>query len=107
MIAECKVGGAQATVFLISLKAGGTGLNMTAIDFVIQMAPLWNPAVEDQANRRLQRIGQTRNVLVYRVIARGTINKRILSLHEEKRGAKGRNSVWHGSRRFYVNGRTC
>ena len=73
-------------VFLISLKAGGTGLNLTAADYVIHMDPWWNPAVEDQATDRAHRIGQTRSVMVYRIIARGTIEEQILSLHEEKRG---------------------
>lgn len=72
-------------VFLISLKAGGTGLNLTAADYVIHMDPWWNPAVEDQATDRAHRIGQTRPVIVYRIIARGTIEEQILKLHDEKR----------------------
>ncbi|MCA9057237.1 MAG: SWF/SNF helicase family protein, partial [Planctomycetaceae bacterium] len=71
--------------FLISLKAGGTGLNLTAADYVIHMDPWWNPAVEDQATDRAHRIGQTKNVMVYRLIARGTIEEEILKLHSEKR----------------------
>lgn len=71
--------------FLISLKAGGTGLNLTAADYVIHMDPWWNPAVEDQATDRAHRIGQERPVMVYRIIARGTIEEEILSLHESKR----------------------
>ena len=75
----------SATVFLISLKAGGTGLNLTAADYVIHMDPWWNPAVEDQATDRAHRYGQTKPVMVYRVVARGTIEEEILALHETKR----------------------
>ena len=75
----------DADLFLISLKAGGTGLNLTAADYVIHMDPWWNPAVEDQATDRAHRIGQTRPVMVYRMVARGTIEERILDLHREKR----------------------
>jgi SNF2 family DNA or RNA helicase len=74
-----------ADVFLISLKAGGTGLNLTAADYVIHMDPWWNPAVEDQATDRAHRIGQEKPVMVYRIIARDTIEEEILSLHETKR----------------------
>ncbi|XXF79245.1 DEAD/DEAH box helicase [Myxococcaceae bacterium GXIMD 01537] len=72
-------------VFLISLKAGGTGINLTAADYVIHLDPWWNPAVEDQATDRAHRIGQTRPVTVYRLVARGTIEEKILSLHTDKR----------------------
>ena len=75
----------EADVFLISLKAGGTGLNLTAADYVIHLDPWWNPAVEDQATDRAHRIGQTRPVTVYRLIARGTIEERILAMHADKR----------------------
>lgn len=75
----------ESDVFLISLKAGGTGLNLTAADYVIHMDPWWNPAVEDQATDRAHRIGQTRPVMVYRIIARGTIEEQILQMHDEKR----------------------
>lgn len=75
----------EGDVFLISLKAGGTGLNLTAADYVIHMDPWWNPAVEDQATDRAHRIGQDKPVMVYRIIARGTIEEEILSLHETKR----------------------
>jgi len=71
--------------FLISLKAGGTGLNLTAADYVIHMDPWWNPAVEDQATDRAHRMGQTRSVMVYRIVARGTIEEQILDLHHDKR----------------------
>jgi len=75
----------EGDAFLISLKAGGTGLNLTAADYVIHMDPWWNPAVEDQATDRAHRIGQTKPVNVYRIIARGTIEEQILLMHEEKR----------------------
>lgn len=72
-------------VFLISLKAGGTGLNLTAADYVIHLDPWWNPAVEDQASDRAHRIGQQRPVTIYRLILSGTIEERILELHATKR----------------------
>ena len=75
----------DATAFLISLKAGGTGLNLTAADYVIHMDPWWNPAVEDQATDRAHRIGQDKPVMVYRIIAKDTIEEEILKLHETKR----------------------
>jgi hypothetical protein len=75
----------QGEVFLISLKAGGTGLNLTAADYVIHLDPWWNPAVEDQAADRAHRIGQSRPVTVYRLVARGTIEDRIVALHGKKR----------------------
>jgi len=75
----------NSDMFLISLKAGGTGLNLTAADYVIHMDPWWNPAVEDQATDRAHRIGQTRPVMVYRIVARGTIEEKILELHRDKR----------------------
>ena len=77
--------GGAGDVFLISLKAGGTGLNLTAADYVIHMDPWWNPAVEDQATDRAHRIGQTKPVVVYRMIAKETVEEQILALHEEKR----------------------
>ncbi len=75
----------EGDVFLISLKAGGFGLNLTAADYVIHLDPWWNPAVEDQASDRAHRIGQTRPVTVYRLVMRTTIEQKILSLHENKR----------------------
>lgn len=72
-------------VFLISLKAGGTGLNLTAADTVIHYDPWWNPAVEDQATDRAHRIGQTKNVFVYKFIAQGTIEQRMLELQAKKK----------------------
>jgi superfamily II DNA or RNA helicase len=76
----------QVPLFLISLKAGGTGLNLTAADTVIHYDPWWNPAVEDQATDRAHRIGQTKNVFVYKLIAEGTLEERMLQLQERKRG---------------------
>ncbi|MEZ6133649.1 MAG: DEAD/DEAH box helicase [Pirellulaceae bacterium] len=75
----------DATAFLISLKAGGTGLNLTAADYVIHMDPWWNPAVEDQATDRAHRIGQEKPVMVYRIVSQGTIEEEILKLHDTKR----------------------
>jgi SNF2 family DNA or RNA helicase len=72
-------------VFLISLKAGGTGLNLTAADYVIHMDPWWNPAVEDQASDRTHRIGQQRPVTIYRLVAQHTIEEKIVDLHKHKR----------------------
>jgi superfamily II DNA or RNA helicase len=74
-----------ADAFLLSLRAGGTGLNLTAATYVIHLDPWWNPAVEDQATDRAHRIGQDRPVTVIRMVARGTIEEAVLSLHEEKR----------------------
>lgn len=72
-------------IFLISLKAGGTGLNLTAADYVIHMDPWWNPAVEDQASDRAHRIGQQRPVTIYRLVAKHTIEEKIVELHHHKR----------------------
>ncbi|MBQ1477901.1 MAG: SNF2 helicase associated domain-containing protein, partial [Erysipelotrichaceae bacterium] len=72
-------------VFLISLKAGGTGLNLTGADIVIHYDPWWNLAVENQATDRAHRIGQTKKVTVYKIIARGSIEERILEMQEAKR----------------------
>ncbi|MDA7935499.1 DEAD/DEAH box helicase [Akkermansiaceae bacterium] len=74
-----------APVFLISLKAGGVGLNLTAADTVIHLDPWWNPAVEAQATDRAHRIGQTRVVNSYKFITRGTVEEKILALQEEKK----------------------
>lgn len=75
----------QGDVFLISLKAGGLGLNLTAADYVIHMDPWWNPAVEDQASDRAHRLGQQRPVTIYRLITQSTIEERINQLHARKR----------------------
>ena len=73
------------SVFLISLKAGGVGLNLTGADTVIHFDPWWNPAVEDQATDRAHRIGQTRVVTSYKLIARDTVEEKILLLQNRKR----------------------
>ncbi|WP_256096795.1 DEAD/DEAH box helicase [Pseudoalteromonas luteoviolacea] len=75
----------EGEVFLISLKAGGSGLNLTAADYVIHMDPWWNPAVEAQASDRAHRIGQSRPVTIYRMIAANTIEEKILAMHSQKR----------------------
>nr|VFJ63742.1 MAG: Helicase conserved C-terminal domain-containing protein [Candidatus Kentron sp. DK] len=72
-------------VFLISLKAGGLGINLTAADYVIHMDPWWNPAVEDQASDRAHRIGQQRPVTIYRLVTKDTIEEKIVELHRHKR----------------------
>lgn len=72
-------------IFLISLKAGGSGLNLTAADYVIHLDPWWNPAVEDQASDRAHRMGQQRPVTIYRLVAEGTIEEQIVALHHDKR----------------------
>jgi len=72
-------------VFLISLKAGGLGLNLTGANYVIHMDPWWNPAIEQQATDRAYRIGQRQNVTVYHLIAQHTIEEKILRLHQTKR----------------------
>jgi superfamily II DNA or RNA helicase len=75
----------EADVFLISLKAGGTGLNLTAATTVIHLDPWWNPAAEDQASDRAHRIGQTQTVQVVRLVAVNTVEEEVLRLHAEKR----------------------
>jgi SNF2 family DNA or RNA helicase len=75
----------EGELFLISLKAGGTGLNLTAADYVIHMDPWWNSAVEDQASDRAHRMRQTRPVTVYRLVLKGSIEQKILALHGMKR----------------------
>ena len=72
-------------VFLISLKAGGYGLNLTAADTVIHFDPWWNPAAEAQATDRAHRIGQTRPVTVYRMLTRGTVEEKVVRLQGKKR----------------------
>jgi non-specific serine/threonine protein kinase len=77
---------ANIPIFLISLKAGGTGLNLTSADYVIHYDPWWNPAVESQATDRTHRIGQTRQVFSYKLICQNTVEEKILKLQESKRG---------------------
>lgn len=74
----------EVPLFLISLKAGGRGLNLTSADTVIHYDPWWNPAVEDQASDRAHRIGQTKSVFVYKLIAADTVEERIVALQERK-----------------------
>ena len=75
----------EGDFFLISLKAGGTGLNLTAANYVILLDPWWNPAVENQAADRVHRIGQKNPVTVYRLIASDTMEERVIELHREKK----------------------
>jgi SNF2 family DNA or RNA helicase len=75
----------ECDVFLISLKAGGVGLNLTAADYVFLLDPWWNPAVEAQAIDRAHRIGQTRHVFAYRLIARDTVEEKIAELQRSKK----------------------
>jgi superfamily II DNA or RNA helicase len=77
--------GGEGDLFLISLKAGGFGLNLTVADYVVIADPWWNPAAEDQASGRAHRIGQQRPVTVYRLVHAGTLEERILTLHQTKR----------------------
>ncbi|MCR4667215.1 MAG: DEAD/DEAH box helicase [Desulfovibrio sp.] len=76
----------EIPIFLISLKAGGTGLNLTSADYVIHYDPWWNPAMENQATDRTHRIGQTRQVFSYKLICENTVEEKILKLQEAKRG---------------------
>ncbi len=73
-------------IFLISLKAGGTGINLTSADYVIHYDPWWNPAVENQATDRTHRIGQKRQVFAYKMICQNTVEEKILKLQEQKKG---------------------
>ncbi|MGQ9660848.1 MAG: DEAD/DEAH box helicase, partial [Kiritimatiellia bacterium] len=75
----------EIPVFLISLKAGGTGLNLTGADMVIHFDPWWNPAVEDQATDRAHRIGQRRTVYSIKLITRGTVEEKVLALQAKKK----------------------
>lgn len=75
----------KGDLFLISLKAGGLGLNLTGADYVVHLDPWWNPAIEDQASDRAHRIGQTRPVTIYRLVAKNTIEEKIVQLHAIKR----------------------
>lgn len=83
MVADFQHG--VAPVFLISLKAGGLGLNLTSANYVLHLDPWWNPAIEQQATDRAYRIGQNKNVTVYHLIAENTIEEKILRLHKTKR----------------------
>jgi SNF2 family DNA or RNA helicase len=76
---------ANCRLFLVSLKVGGVGLNLTAAEYVFLLDPWWNPAIEAQAIDRSHRIGQSRNVFAYRLIARDTVEEKILDLQKAKR----------------------
>ena len=78
-------GSAEVPVFLLSLKAGGTGLNLTGADTVVHFDPWWNPAVEAQATDRARRIGQTRVVTSYKLVCSETVEEKVLALQDEKR----------------------
>ena len=82
VIAEFREG--RAPAFLISLKAGGFGLSLTEADYCILLDPWWNPATEAQAVDRIHRIGQTRKVMVYRLVAKGTLEEKVMALKEKK-----------------------
>jgi len=82
VLEQFKAGGAP--VFLISLKAGGFGLYLTEADYCFLLDPWWNPATEAQAVDRTHRIGQTKNVMVYRLIAKDTIEEKVMALKERK-----------------------
>ena len=75
----------KVPLFLISLTAGGTGLNLTAADTVIHYDPWWNPAVEDQATDRAHRIGQDKPVFVYKLLAQGTVEESMLESQQRKK----------------------
>ncbi|MFT3912651.1 MAG: SNF2-related protein [Anaeromyxobacteraceae bacterium] len=77
--------GGEGALFLVSLRAGGSGLNLTGADYVVHLNPWWNPAVEDQATDRAHRIGQTRPVTVLRLVSRDTIEEKVRALQEKKR----------------------
>jgi SNF2 family DNA or RNA helicase len=76
----------EGRVFLISLKAGGTGLNLTGADVVLHYDPWWNPAVMEQASDRAHRIGQRKTVRVYNIVSKDTIEEKIVKLQEKKKG---------------------
>ena len=77
--------GPEVPLFLLSLKAGGTGLNLTGADTVIHFDPWWNPAAEAQATDRAHRIGQTRVVTSYKLVCSETVEEKVLALQDEKR----------------------
>lgn len=89
----------KSPIFLISLKAGGVGLNLTAANYVIHLDPWWNPAIEQQATDRAYRIGQTQAVTVYHLVSHHTIEEKILRLHESKRALS--DSILEGADQHY------
>ena len=93
VVRKIKSGNPAMTIcvtLLMSLKAGGLGLNLTAANYVILMDPWWNPSIEDQATDRAHRIGQERNVTVVRLVSANTIEEKILKLHEQKQDLSDR-----------------
>lgn len=90
----------EADLFLISLKAGGTGLTLTAADYVVHLDPWWNPAAEDQASDRAHRLGQTRPVTIYRLIANHTVEERVVQLHARKRRLADEILAGHSARKL-------
>ena len=91
----------EGEIFLISLKAGGSGLNLTAADYVIHMDPWWNPAVENQASDRAHRIGQTKPVFAYKFIARDTVEEKVLQLQKNKKNLA--ESIFNGNDNLIKN----
>ena len=85
MVADFQQAEGEPPVFLLSLKAAGTGLNLTRADHVIHVDRWWNPAVEDQATDRAHRIGQTQTVQVHRLVTQGTVEERVAELLQRKR----------------------
>lgn len=75
----------EGEMFLISLRAGGAGLNLTGADYLIHLDPWWNPAVDNQASDRAHRLGQRRPVTIYRLVAENTIEDKVVELHRHKR----------------------
>jgi SNF2 family DNA or RNA helicase len=76
-------------IFILSLKAGGVGINLTSADYVILFDPWWNPAVENQAIDRLYRIGQSRKVIAYKMVVKNTVEEKMLELQERKKKLVG------------------
>jgi superfamily II DNA or RNA helicase len=93
----------EGSLFLISLKAGGTGLNLTGADYVFHLDPWWNPAAEDQASDRAHRIGQARPVTIVRLVARATIEEQVMQMHAEKRELAGALLADTGAARWNVD----
>jgi SNF2 family DNA or RNA helicase len=98
----------QVPLMLVSLKVGGVGLNLTAADTVVLVDPWWNPAVEEQAIARAHRLGQTRQVFVYKLVIEGSIEERLLELQARKsalaEGMLGRDDTAHQVRRRRIAG---
>ena len=95
----------EVPIFLISLKAGGTGLTLTRADTVIHYDPWWNPAVENQATDRAHRIGQDKTVFVYKLIAEGTVEEKMVELQGKKQALVDSRPVRHRRRPQLHRGR--